>query len=114
MVLNQNILDRLKDFYPEYTLLKDGQKEVLEAVFSGDNVLAIMPTGSGKSLCYQFPALLNAEQKKMTIIISPLVALMKDQYNKIKNKGIEVNFLNSTIPYSEQKLILQKVTKGEL
>lgn len=113
MVLNQTVIDKLRDFYPEYPSLKDGQKEVLEAVLNGENVLAVMPTGSGKSLCYQFPALLNAEQQKMTIIISPLVALMKDQYNKLKDKGIEVNFLNSTIPYSAQKLILQKVMKGE-
>lgn len=114
MVLNSNIAKWLKLFYPEYSSLKDGQGEILDAVFNGGNVLGIMPTGSGKSLCYQFPALLNAKQEQMTIIISPLIALMKDQYNRINGKGINVSFLNSTMSYNQQKLVLQNITKGEI
>jgi ATP-dependent DNA helicase RecQ len=54
---------------------RPGQQEILEAVFAGENILAVMPTGSGKSLCYQLPAIVR---KGLTIVVSPLIALMRD------------------------------------
>jgi ATP-dependent DNA helicase RecQ len=59
-----------------FTGFRLGQQEILEAVFAGDDVLAVMPTGSGKSLCYQLPAIIR---QGLTIVISPLIALMRDQ-----------------------------------
>ena len=55
---------------------RPGQQEILEAVFAGENILVVMPTGSGKSLCYQLPAIVR---KGLTIVVSPLIALMRDQ-----------------------------------
>jgi ATP-dependent DNA helicase RecQ len=55
---------------------RPGQREILEAVLAGENILAVMPTGSGKSLCYQLPAIMR---KGLTIVVSPLIALMRDQ-----------------------------------
>jgi ATP-dependent DNA helicase RecQ len=59
-----------------FASFRPGQQEILEAVFAGENILAIMPTGSGKSLCYQLPAIVR---RGLTIVVSPLIALMRDQ-----------------------------------
>jgi ATP-dependent DNA helicase RecQ len=59
-----------------FTGFRPGQQDILEAVFAGENILAVMPTGSGKSLCYQLPTIVR---KGLTIVVSPLIALMRDQ-----------------------------------
>src|SRR5690349_8997942 len=74
--------------------LRPGQREVIEAVLDGRDTLAIMPTGAGKSLCYQLPAL---HLEGMTVIVSPLIALMKDQADKLRELGLDAVELNSTI-----------------
>ncbi|MDH5454248.1 MAG: DEAD/DEAH box helicase, partial [Paracoccaceae bacterium] len=71
---------------------RPGQAEIVEAVKNGDNVLAIMPTGGGKSLCFQLPALL---QDGVTVVISPLIALMRDQVRALKEAGVEAGALTS-------------------
>src|SRR3954451_6787095 len=78
--------------------LRPGQAEVIRSVLAGHDTLAIMPTGAGKSLCYQLPAL---HLVGTTIVVSPLIALMKDQADALREKGIEVASINSTLPDRE-------------
>jgi ATP-dependent DNA helicase RecQ len=78
---------------------RPGQAEIITALLQGHNVLGVMPTGSGKSLCYQLPALLN---KGCTIVISPLIALMKDQVDSLQAQGIAATFINSSLSGQEQ------------
>jgi ATP-dependent DNA helicase RecQ len=75
--------------------LRPGQQAVIDAVLARQHTLAIMPTGAGKSLCYQVPALLLLG---MTVVISPLIALMRDQFEKLSALGLEAVQVNSTIP----------------
>jgi ATP-dependent DNA helicase RecQ len=75
-----------------FTDFRPGQEEILEAVFAGDDVLAVMPTGSGKSLCYQLPAVVR---RGLTIVVSPLIALMRDQVQQLRARGIAAAALNS-------------------
>ncbi|MFA7467172.1 MAG: DEAD/DEAH box helicase, partial [Desulfotomaculaceae bacterium] len=80
---------------------RPGQKEVIEASLAGDDVLAVMPTGSGKSLCYQLMALLLPG---LTLVISPLVALMKDQVDNLHEKAFfQATLLNSQLNAEEYR-----------
>lgn len=86
--------------------LRPGQREVLTRVFDGKNVLAIMPTGAGKSLCYQIPALHFAG---MTVVVSPLISLMKDQVDKLEAKGLDAAQLNSAVTQSEENESIEMI-----
>ena len=88
--------------------LRPGQREIIECVLGGGDVLAIMPTGAGKSLCYQLPGL---QLEGMTVVVSPLISLMKDQSDKLEEKGLDVANLNSSVPESEQKESLKEVER---
>ena len=77
---------------------RPGQREVVEAVLAGRDVLAILPTGGGKSVCYQVPALLN---DGLTLVISPLIALMQDQVAQLNARGVKAAFINSTLSARE-------------
>jgi ATP-dependent DNA helicase RecQ len=90
--------------------LRPGQREVIEHVLDGEDVLAIMPTGAGKSLCYQLPAL---QKEGMTLVVSPLISLMKDQSEKLEEKGLDVANLNSSVSESEQKESLEQVERDK-
>ena len=81
-----------------------GQEQVVRAIISGKDVLAVMPTGGGKSLCYQLPALLA---EGITLVVSPLIALMNDQVSKLEQKGIPAAFLNSSLTYGERMSVLE-------
>ena len=87
----------------------DGQEAVIEAVLSGKDGSVIMPTGGGKSLCYQLPALCR---EGVTIVVSPLIALMKDQVDALVKRGVEVALLNSTLTWNEQKERLDGMRAG--
>ena len=89
----------LDDFRP-------GQAEVIQSVISGRNTLAIMPTGAGKSLCYQLPAL---HLPGMTVIVSPLIALMKDQVDKLSELGLQASQINSSLTTTEQGEALEDI-----
>jgi ATP-dependent DNA helicase RecQ len=89
--------------------LRPGQREVIEAVLQGRDTLAIMPTGAGKSLCYQLPAL---HLEGMTIVVSPLIALMKDQADKLRELGLEAVEINSTITGRHEKAAIEEI-EGE-
>ena len=84
-------LDTLRRVFG-FTSLKPGQAEVLEAVLAGDDVLAVMPTGAGKSLCYQLPALMRG---RLTVVVSPLIALMRDQVRQLQARGVAAGALHS-------------------
>src|SRR5688572_1111404 len=87
------------------------QKAVIDAVLQKKDTFVLMPTGGGKSLCYQIPALVF---DGLTIVVSPLIALMKDQVDALKVNGIEAAFLNSTQTSQEQDQILQKINSKTL
>ncbi len=90
---------------------RPGQAEILSAVLQGDPVLAIMPTGGGKSLCYQLPALLF---QGITLVVSPLIALMKDQVDQLQRRRYPASFINSTLPVEEIRQRLRAVRAGEI
>jgi len=97
--------------YFGYSSFRDGQKDIIEKILSRQDLLIIMPTGNGKSLCYQLPALLLPG---MTVVISPLIALMKDQVDKLITRGIKANFINSSMSKDEQKEIIKKIERKEI
>jgi ATP-dependent DNA helicase RecQ len=86
--------------------LRPGQQAVIDAVLAGQHTLAVMPTGAGKSLCYQVPAML---MPGMTVVVSPLIALMRDQSEKLTALGLEAVQVNSAIPAAETKRARAKV-----
>ena len=87
------------------------QEAVISAVLAKKDAVVLMPTGGGKSLCYQIPALML---DGLTVVISPLIALMKDQVDALRANGVEASFLNSTQTAAEQAKVFQKVRRGEL
>ena len=88
---------------------RDGQRAPIEAVLSGHDAVVVMPTGSGKSLCYQYAAL---ALPGTTLVVSPLIALMKDQVDALERKGIAATFLNSFISTKEMDERLERMTAG--
>ncbi len=89
---------------------RPGQAEVISAVLSGRNAVVVMPTGAGKSLCFQLPASLLP---RMTLVISPLIALMKDQVEQLLAKGISATFINSTLTDLERAERMRGLRNGE-
>ena len=85
---------------------ENGQEEIINNLINKKDCLAIMPTGAGKSVCYQIPALIFSG---ITIVISPLISLMKDQVDSLNNKNIPSVYINSSLSFSEYFFILIKV-----
>ncbi|MFA7554482.1 MAG: DNA helicase RecQ [Spongiibacteraceae bacterium] len=108
--MHTNPLDILKDVYG-YDSFRGQQAEIINVVTSGQDALVLMPTGGGKSLCYQIPALLR---EGTGIIISPLIALMQDQVDAMQQLGVHAAFLNSTLAAGDQRLIEQQLIEGQL
>ena len=86
----------LKQYFG-YDAFRDGQEKMIDAITSGRDVLGIMPTGAGKSLCYQIPALMAGENGGITLVISPLISLMKDQVSALNQAGVHAAYLNSSL-----------------
>ena len=86
------------------------QKEIIETLLNGEHALAIMPTGSGKSVLYQLPALLLSD---LTVVISPLIALMKDQVDNLVKRNIDAVFINSSLSGKERKTRYDKLSEGK-
>ena len=103
-------LSILKDKFG-YDSFRPGQEEVIDAILGKTDVLAVMPTGAGKSLCYQIPALLL---EGMTIVISPLISLMKDQVGALHEAGCEAAFLNSSLSGREYSDTMDEITSGRI
>lgn len=94
-----------------YDSFRMNQESAIEAVLAGRDCVVLMPTGGGKSLCYQIPALMF---EGLTVVISPLIALMKDQVDSLKANGVEAAFLNSTQTAPEQVEVFRSVRSGKL
>lgn len=91
--------------------LRAGQREVIDRVLQGENTLAVMPTGAGKSLCYQLPALLIEGR---TVVVSPLIALMRDQCDSLRERGISSVQLHSGLTPQETREAEQAVADGSV
>ncbi len=89
----------------------DNQQEVVEEILSGHDLCVIMPTGAGKSLCYQLPILMRPGYG---IVVSPLISLMKDQVDSLQERNIPAAFINSTVPFAEQREAAYAAAAGEL
>jgi ATP-dependent DNA helicase RecQ len=94
-----------------FAAFRPGQAEIVAAILDGRDVLAVMPTGSGKSLCYQLPALVR---DGLTVVVSPLIALMRNQVAQLNANGIAAASLNSANDRAENRAILERMTRGEL
>lgn len=105
------LLDALSNHFG-YTSFRNGQREIIEAILDGENVFAVFPTGHGKSLCYQLPALML---DSITVIITPLISLMKDQVDALRQQGIDtVSFINSTQTWDEYQNELARLKRNEI
>lgn len=100
----------LKDIFG-YDSFRPLQLEIIKNLLAGKDTLAIMPTGGGKSLCYQIPALIF---KGITIVVSPLISLMQDQVSSLKENGVPAEFLNSSLEFSEYLETVKKLKDGEI
>ena len=100
----------LKQYFG-YDKFRSGQAELISHILQGQDVFGIMPTGAGKSLCYQIPALM---MNGLTIVISPLISLMQDQVAALRTNGIPAACLNSMLNETEYKSVLRQVYRGEL
>ncbi len=96
--------------YFGYSVFRLGQEEIIDSLLSGQDALAIMPTGAGKSLCYQIPALMT---EGVTLVISPLVSLMKDQVNALISQGVKAAYLNRSLNDAQFDKALENIAQGE-
>ena len=100
----------LKQYFG-YSSFRGHQKKLIDALLDGQDVLAVMPTGAGKSICYQIPSLLVSG---LTIVISPLISLMKDQVGALNKNGIPAAYLSSTLSIEERKTVFAMAYTGKL
>ncbi len=100
----------LKEYFG-YDKFRYGQQEIIENILAGDNALGILPTGSGKSLCYQIPGLMF---EGTTLVISPLISLMQDQVDSLKRRGINAECINSTMSKRDLNDVMGRLVRGEL
>ncbi|WP_291575045.1 DNA helicase RecQ [Clostridium sp. UBA4548] len=103
-------LEVLNKYYG-YSSFRKGQEKIIEEILRGNDTVAIMPTGGGKSICYQVPALLL---EGVTLVISPLISLMKDQVDSIRELGVEAAYINSSLSNNDIVEILEKLERGQL
>jgi ATP-dependent DNA helicase RecQ len=103
-----DLRDQLRDVFG-LDEFRAGQREVIEDVLAGKDVLCVMPTGAGKSLCYQLPAVV---QKGLTIVVSPLISLMEDQVQQLRDEGIAAAVLNSTLSPALRRQVMNELEEG--
>lgn len=102
-------LSVLKDYFG-HDFFRDGQEQIVDALLDGRDALCIMPTGAGKSMCYQIPALLF---DGVTIVVSPLISLMKDQVGSLVQSGVPAAYINSSLSYPQFLRVLSNVEHGK-
>ena len=105
-----DIQDTLEKYF-HLTDFRPNQSEIIKEIIAGHDVLAVMATGGGKSLCYQLPAVMLSG---MTVVISPLISLMKDQVDSLSAQGVNVSMLNSSLSYDKRKKIESDVASGKI
>ena len=93
-----------------YESFRPLQREIIDNAIAGRDVLALLPTGAGKSICFQLPAL---ARNGMTVVASPLIALMKDQVDALHSRGIGATAINSSLPYAEIQDRYRRMSAGE-
>ncbi|MBI3856022.1 MAG: ATP-dependent DNA helicase RecQ [Planctomycetes bacterium] len=103
------LLDVVKKYW-DYDELRPLQREAMTAAINGRDSLVVLPTGGGKSLCYQAPALLS---DKLTIVVSPLISLMKDQVDRLLSRGVAAAFINSSLESSDRSRVQAGIARGE-
>ena len=101
--------DVLKKYFG-YTSFRDGQEEMVDCLLSGRDALGIMPTGAGKSICYQVPAMM---MKGITIVVSPLISLMKDQVNALTQQGVSSAFINGSLDDNQLATVFRNADMGK-
>jgi ATP-dependent DNA helicase RecQ len=104
-----NALTSLREHFG-FNDFREGQREVIAAILEGKDAVVVMPTGSGKSLCYQLPAMMLGGA---TLVVSPLIALMKDQVDALRARGLPATFINSSISPSEQRERIDGLRRGQ-
>lgn len=104
-------IDSALNKYFGYSSFRTGQEEIIRSIIEGKNVIAILPTGGGKSICFQIPALLS---QRYSIVISPLIALMKDQVDSLNRLGQSASFINSSLDYRTIEKVLQDVNNNKV
>lgn len=107
-VSQQTLLSTLKRVFG-YDAFRPGQEDVVRALLDGRDALAVMPTGAGKSICFQLPALLL---DGVTLVISPLISLMKDQVQSLVQNGVKAAYLNASLTQKQVDLVLNRMTRG--
>jgi len=105
------LMKKMNGLYYGYKSFRKGQEDIISKIINGEDVLAIMPTGGGKSICYQIPALML---EGITIVISPLISLMKDQVDTLKDMGIKGALINSTLSAIEEKEVINNLENSEI
>ena len=109
IVIEEKLRKTLKTVFG-YDHFRGNQEAIIQHVIAGGNTFVIMPTGAGKSLCYQIPAIV---QEGVSIVISPLIALMKNQVDQLNGVGVNARVLNSTLSKGEANRVKQEAIRGE-
>lgn len=108
--MTEKITSNLKKYFG-FDSFRKGQREIIEKILEGRDVLGVLPTGGGKSICYQLPTLMK---DGITLVISPLISLMKDQVDALREDGIEASFINSSLDFETYIDTLNEVRKGKI
>ena len=107
---DDELLKALRQHF-DHDTFRNGQREIIEAILDGENVFAVFPTGHGKSLCYQLPALML---QGTTVVVSPLISLMKDQVDALKARGVKsVSLINSTLSWEDYLYEINRLKQGK-
>jgi len=109
--MKENTIHSLLKRYYRFNKFRPGQEEIIQSILDGRDTLAVMPTGGGKSLCYQLPALIL---EGITLVISPLIALMKDQVDVLQKRKIAASFINSSLKEKEVKKTIGEAINGKI
>ncbi len=97
--------------YFGYSSFRGGQEKIIDSILSGRDVMAVMPTGSGKSVCYQIPAIMLPG---ITLVVSPLISLMKDQVGTLNQRGVRAAYLNSSLTPGQVFARAEKGVRGAI
>ena len=109
-ITSEEIRKNLKQIWG-YENFRPPQEEIVNSLLSQKDALIIMPTGAGKSICFQLPALLN---NGLTLVVSPLIALIENQVGELKQRNQKADLLHSELPASQRYKVLKSITKQEL